>query len=150
MELGCNHPISPLALADVIGLDVLPAVVQTIHDEFADSKYRPKLFILLVRAGRLELPRPLGQQILSLPRLPFRHARPSASRLYARRTTGQPARRLGLNSPPRLLRIGCLAGLELAHGRTSTVAKPSHDRVVLRQRPGDKHRSVDETVRQHV
>jgi hypothetical protein len=30
---------------------------------------------LLVRAGRLELPRPLGQQILSLPRLPFRHAR---------------------------------------------------------------------------
>ena len=31
--------------------------------------------ILLVRAGRLELPRPLGQQILSLPRLPFRHAR---------------------------------------------------------------------------
>ena len=67
MELGWNHPISPLALADVIGLDVLPAVVQTIHDEFADSKYRPKLFILLVRAGRLELPRPLGQQILSLP-----------------------------------------------------------------------------------
>jgi 3-hydroxyacyl-CoA dehydrogenase len=95
MELGWNHPISPLALADVIGLDVLPAVVQTIHDEFADSKYRPKLFILLVRAGRLELPRPLGQQILSLPRLPFRHARSSASRLYARRTTGQPARRLG-------------------------------------------------------
>ena len=34
-----------------------------------------KWLILLVRAGRLELPRPLGQQILSLPRLPFRHAR---------------------------------------------------------------------------
>ena len=32
--------------------------------------------VLMVRAGRLELPRPLGQQILSLPRLPFRHARP--------------------------------------------------------------------------
>ena len=35
------------------------------------------LLILLVRAGRLELPRPYGQQILSLPRLPFRHARSS-------------------------------------------------------------------------
>ena len=34
-----------------------------------------KVLILLVRAGRLELPRPFGQQILSLPRLPFRHAR---------------------------------------------------------------------------
>jgi hypothetical protein len=37
--------------------------------------------ILLVRAGRLELPRPYGQQILSLPRLPFRHARSSYSGL---------------------------------------------------------------------
>jgi hypothetical protein len=35
----------------------------------------------LVRAGRLELPRPFGQQILSLPRLPFRHAR-RAARIY--------------------------------------------------------------------
>ena len=35
--------------------------------------------ILLVRAGRLELPRPYGQQILSLPRLPFRHARSSCA-----------------------------------------------------------------------
>jgi hypothetical protein len=34
-----------------------------------------KSLFLLVRAGRLELPRPYGQQILSLPRLPFRHAR---------------------------------------------------------------------------
>ena len=38
----------------------------------------PYLSPLLVRAGRLELPRPLGQQILSLPRLPFRHARSRA------------------------------------------------------------------------
>ena len=87
----------------------------------------------LVRARGLEPPRPFGQQILSLPRLPFRHARPSASRLYARRTTGQPARRQGLNSHPRGLRLGCLAGIELAHGRPTAVAKPSHDRVLLRQ-----------------
>ena len=52
----------------------------------------------LVRAGRLELPRPLGQQILSLPRLPFRHARRSASRLYLRQTTGQPALRRALKA----------------------------------------------------
>ena len=89
--------------------------------------------IVLVRAGRLELPRPFGQQILSLPRLPFRHARPSAPRLYARRTTGQPARRQGPNNHPRQLGLGCLAGIELAHGRPPTVAKPSHDRVLLRQ-----------------
>ena len=40
--------------------------------------------ILLVRAGRLELPRPLGQQILSLPRLPFRHARRDGTADYTR------------------------------------------------------------------
>ena len=54
MTLGCNHPMGPLALADMIGLDVLLSVMQTIHEEFADSKYRPcPLLKEMVAAGYL-------------------------------------------------------------------------------------------------
>jgi 3-hydroxybutyryl-CoA dehydrogenase len=41
MKLGCNHPIGPLALADMIGLDVCLAVMDVYMKEFNDSKYRP-------------------------------------------------------------------------------------------------------------
>jgi 3-hydroxybutyryl-CoA dehydrogenase len=41
MKLGCNHPIGPLALADMIGLDVCLAVMNVYFAEFNDSKYRP-------------------------------------------------------------------------------------------------------------
>ncbi len=52
MMLGANHPIGPLALADLVGLDVLLAVMETLYCETGDSKYRPcPLMRKLVRAG---------------------------------------------------------------------------------------------------
>lgn len=54
MVLGANHPIGPLALADLIGLDTLLLVQETLFVETADSKYRPcPLLKKLVRAGHL-------------------------------------------------------------------------------------------------
>ena len=54
MKLGCNQPIGPLALADMIGLDVCLAVMNVYLTEYGDSKYRPcPLLKELVAAGRL-------------------------------------------------------------------------------------------------
>lgn len=54
MKLGCNHPIGPLALADMVGLDVCLAVMNVFLDQFGDSKYRPcPLLKEYVAAGRL-------------------------------------------------------------------------------------------------
>jgi len=54
MKLGCNQPIGPLALADMIGLDTLLAVMQVFYDGFNDPKYRPApLLKEMVAAGRL-------------------------------------------------------------------------------------------------
>lgn len=54
MKLGCNQPIGPLALADMVGLDVCLAVMEVYLNEFGDSKYRPcPLLKELVAAGRL-------------------------------------------------------------------------------------------------
>lgn len=54
MRLGANHPIGPLALSDLIGLDTLLMVFDTLHQETGDSKYRPcPLLRKLVRAGHL-------------------------------------------------------------------------------------------------
>jgi 3-hydroxybutyryl-CoA dehydrogenase len=41
MKLGMNHPMGPLALADLIGLDVCLAIMEVLHAELGDSKYRP-------------------------------------------------------------------------------------------------------------
>jgi 3-hydroxybutyryl-CoA dehydrogenase len=54
MRLGCNQPIGPLALADLIGLDTLLAIVEAFHEGFNDSKYRPApLLKEMVAAGYL-------------------------------------------------------------------------------------------------
>ena len=54
MKLGCNHPIGPLALCDLIGLDVVLAVMQVFHRDFNNPKYRPApLLEEMVAAGRL-------------------------------------------------------------------------------------------------
>ncbi len=54
MKLGCNQPIGPLALADMVGIDVCLAVMEVYLKEFGDSKYRPcPLMREYVAAGRL-------------------------------------------------------------------------------------------------
>jgi 3-hydroxybutyryl-CoA dehydrogenase len=54
MKLGANHPIGPLALADLIGLDVCLSVMETLYREFGDPKYRPcPILRKMVRAGFL-------------------------------------------------------------------------------------------------
>jgi len=54
MKLGCNQPIGPLALADMVGLDVCLAVMDVFLSEFGDSKYRAcPLLKEMVAAGRL-------------------------------------------------------------------------------------------------
>ena len=54
MKLGMNHPMGPLALADLIGLDTCLAIMETLHSGFKDPKYRPcPLLVKYVEAGWL-------------------------------------------------------------------------------------------------
>jgi 3-hydroxybutyryl-CoA dehydrogenase len=54
MKLGMAHPMGPLELADLIGLDVCLDIMEVLHDGFADSKYRPcPLLRKMVLAGYL-------------------------------------------------------------------------------------------------
>jgi 3-hydroxybutyryl-CoA dehydrogenase len=54
MRLGANHPMGPLALGDLVGLDVCLAIMETLFNETGDSKYRPhSLLKKMVRGGKL-------------------------------------------------------------------------------------------------
>jgi len=66
MKLGMNHPMGPLALADLIGIDTVLAIMHVLYEGFNDSKYRPcPLLIEMVDAGRLG--RKSGQGFFSYP-----------------------------------------------------------------------------------
>lgn len=54
MKLGANHPMGPLALGDLIGLDVCLAIMEVLYNEMGDTKYRPHpLLRKMVRGGQL-------------------------------------------------------------------------------------------------
>lgn len=54
MQLGANHPMGPLALGDLVGLDVCLAIMEVLHNETGDQKYRPHpLLRKMVRGGKL-------------------------------------------------------------------------------------------------
>ena len=54
MQLGANHPMGPLALGDLVGLDVCLAIMETLYNEYGDPKYRPHVLLRkMVRAGKL-------------------------------------------------------------------------------------------------
>jgi len=61
MKLGANHPMGPLALGDLIGLDICLAIMEVLYNEFGDPKYRPHPYLRkMVRAGKLGMKTGIG------------------------------------------------------------------------------------------
>lgn len=61
MKLGANHPMGPLALGDLIGLDVVLAIMDVLYEEFKDPKYRAHTLLRkMVRAGQLGIKTKIG------------------------------------------------------------------------------------------
>lgn len=61
MKLGANHPIGPLALGDMVGLDIVLAVMEVLYSETGDSKYRPHPYLRkMVRGGKLGIKTGMG------------------------------------------------------------------------------------------
>ena len=54
MKLGANHPMGPLALGDLVGLDVVLAIMDVMYNDYHDSKYRAHVLLRkMVRGGKL-------------------------------------------------------------------------------------------------
>jgi 3-hydroxybutyryl-CoA dehydrogenase len=54
MRLGCNHPLGPIAVMDLVGLDTVLAIIETLFNDFGDTKYRPcPLLKRMVKSGNL-------------------------------------------------------------------------------------------------
>lgn len=61
MKLGANHPMGPLALGDLVGLDVCLAIMETLYTEYGDPKYRPHVLLKkMVRANKLGMKTGVG------------------------------------------------------------------------------------------